>query len=47
MKDKTFEELWRIAYLGYLKLRRDYNIPLTPEQLKLLEEVRNEPMYNP
>jgi len=31
-KEKTFAELWEEAYIAYLKLRQEFNIPLTEDQ---------------
>lgn len=36
--NKTFEQLWNEAYITYLKLRHQCNIPLTEEQKELLKK---------
>lgn len=36
MADRTFDELWKIAYIEYLKLRRSFNIQLDEEQKQIL-----------
>jgi len=40
MVDKTFEQLWNEAYVAYLALRQQHNIPLTEDQKQLVKNTK-------